>query len=280
MTAIAKASTNNPSRTLLYFLMLTFGLSWGIIALLILFTEQLVAIFGEMSIGNPLYILAVYAPGIVGVLLVWRLYGSDGLRRFFRRLTLWRMPGLWWLYLIVGIPTIVYASAAIKVWTGAPGSGTIGDLFFFAPWQQVLSAVVLALFLGPIEEFGWRGLALPLLQRKMVPFWAGLTLGIIWATWHIPAFLLSGTPQSAWSFTPFFAGVVAISVILMPMFNASRGSILIAILYHFQMMNPIFPDAQPWDNYLFILIAIVIVWVKRDEMFSREAGVTDVLMPQ
>jgi pyruvate formate lyase activating enzyme len=34
------------------------------------------------------------------------------------------------------------------------------------------------LLLGPIEEFGWRGLALPLLQRRLAPFWAGASLGI------------------------------------------------------------------------------------------------------
>src|SRR5690606_15672313 len=101
------------------------------------------------------------------------------------------------------------------------------------------------LFLGPIEEFGWRGLALPLLQRRFNPFWAGLILGIVWAAWHIPSFFLGGTPQSAWALGPYFLGVVAISVILTPLFNAARGSLLIAALYHFQMMNPMWPDAQP-----------------------------------
>ncbi len=117
-------------------------------------------------------------------------------------------------------------------------------------------------------------------QRKYAPFWAGLILGVIWATWHIPSFLMSGTPQSAWSFGPFFLGVVAISVILTPFFNASQGSLLVAILYHFQMMNPIWPDAQPWDNLLFIIAAVIIVWLNWHEMFKKGAGVTDVLMPQ
>jgi hypothetical protein len=33
--------------------------------------------------------------------------------------------------------------------------------FPFSPWYQVLPALALALFLGPFEEFGWHGLALP-----------------------------------------------------------------------------------------------------------------------
>jgi hypothetical protein len=101
--------------------------------------------------------------------------------------------------------------------------------------------------------------------------------GVIWAIWHAPAFLLSGTPQSAWSFGPFFIGLIAITVILTPLFNAARGSLLIAILYHLQVMNPIFPDAQPWDNFLFAIAALVIVFLNRRQMFQRGCGITEVL---
>jgi membrane protease YdiL (CAAX protease family) len=130
------------------------------------------------------------------------------------------------------------------------------------------------------EEFGWRGLALPLLQRRFSPFWASLILGANWAIWHAPAFVMSGTPQSAWSFGPFFLGLIAVAVIMTPLFNASRGSLLIAILYHIQIMNPIFPDAQPWDSYLFALAAVIVVFLNRQQMFQPGSGVTEVLNPE
>lgn len=260
------------TKTLIPFLALTFGLTWGIAAIFILFTDQLVAIFGEMSIGNPLFILAVYSPGFAGAFLVWRHYGLKGLGSFFRRLTLWRVSRWWWLFVILGIPAIMYVGAAVK--------GTISDPFPFSPWYQVLPALALALFLGPIEEFGWRGLALPLLQRRFTPFWAGLIIGIIWAVWHIPAFLIGGTLQSAWSFAPYFAGVTAASITMTALFNDSRGSLLIAVLIHFQMNNPIWPDAQPWDNLLLAIAAVIIVWLNRRTMFQRGSGVTDILMPE
>ncbi len=120
--------------------------------------------------------------------------------------------------MILGIPAVVYTGAAIK--------GTLSDPFPFSPWTQALPAIALALLLGPIEEFGWRGLALPLLQRKFAPFWAGLILGVIWALWHIPSLFMSGMPQSAWSIWPFLLAIVAMSMILTPLFNASRGSLL------------------------------------------------------
>lgn len=93
---------------------LTFVLSWGAIALLMVFYDQIVALFGERSETNLVFILAVYSPGIAGVFLVWRHYGLQGLGSFIRRLTLWRVPLHWWLFIIVCIPAIVYAAAAAK----------------------------------------------------------------------------------------------------------------------------------------------------------------------
>jgi hypothetical protein len=62
------------------------------------------------------------------------------------------------------------------------------------------------------------------------------------------------------------------------MFNAAQGSLLIAILYHFQMNNPLWPDAQPWDSLIFVMVAAVIVWLTRATIFERGSGVTDVLI--
>ena len=260
------------TKTLIPFLALTFGLTWGLAALLFLFYDQITAIFGEVSPGNPLFILAVYSPGIAGFLLVLRHYGLRGLGSFLRRLTLWRAPIAYWLLVILGVPLMFYAGAALK--------GSLGGPLPFSSWSAALPALALALFLGPIEEFGWRGLALPLLQRRFAPFWAGLILGLIWAAWHIPAFLIGGTPQSAWAFGPYFLGTVAICMILTPVFNAARGSLLVSAMYHFQVNNPIWPDAQPWDTLFFVIAAVVIVALNRKTMFQKGSGVTEVLLPE
>jgi membrane protease YdiL (CAAX protease family) len=267
-----QGETSMKTKALVPFLVITFGITWGLATLLMLFYDQIVAIFGEIGMTNPLIILMVYAPGIAGIFLVWHYCGFKGLKSFFKRLTLWQAPTVWWAFLILGIPLIVYAGAAIK--------GSIAEPFHFTPWYQIFPAIALALFLGPIEEFGWRGVAQPLLQRKYSPFWSGVILGCIWGVWHIPSFLGSGTPQSAWNFGPFFIGIVAVAVILTPLFNVSRGSLLISALYHFQIMNPVFPDAQPWDILLFVVTAIIVVWLNRQEMFRKGSGVTEVLIPE
>jgi uncharacterized membrane protein YuzA (DUF378 family) len=67
------------TKPLFQFLAISFGLTWGLAATLIFFYDQVVAIFGEISMTNPLFILAVYSPGVAGVFLIWRHYGIKGL---------------------------------------------------------------------------------------------------------------------------------------------------------------------------------------------------------
>jgi len=276
----ARTPTRSPStdpatagltvRSLRTFFLATFGLSWGAGMLYVFFQEQVDAVLGPMGYTNPVFIFMVYSPGIVGVLLVARHYGLAGLGAFFRRFALWRMSLTWWLVLVVGMPAVFYAGAAI--------TGNLGDPFAFSPWYSVLPALLPMFLVGPIEELGWRGVALPLLQRRLAPLWASLVLGVIVALWHTPSFLLSGTKQSAWDFWPFFFGVIAISVILTPMFNAARGSLLVAFLFHAQMNNPIWPDAQPWDMWLFVATAVVVAVVNRKALLDRGSAATAVLL--
>jgi hypothetical protein len=100
---------------------------------------------------------------------------------------------------------------------------------------------------------------------------------LIWGLWHLPAFLLSGTQQSQWSFPAFFAGCLAISVIATALFNRSGGSILLSAFFHFSLMNPIFPDAQPYDTYLLSAAAVLIVWLNRKDMFTKTGSVRRVI---
>lgn len=250
------------------FFVLTFVLGWGAGILMTVFQEQVESMFGPIGYTNPVFILVVYSPAFAAVYLIWRHCGVRGLGRFFRRLTYWRMPAAWWALLIV-IPAVFYLAAAI--------SGTLGEPFPYSPWYGVLPALVLTMFIGPVEEFGWRGVALPLLQRRFAPFWSALVIGTVWAVWHLPAFFLMGTKQSAWDLGPFLVGVIALAVIITPMFNAAKGSLLIPALFHFQMNGPAWPDAQPWDMYLFAAVAIVVVVVNRRSMFSRDGAATDLL---
>ena len=253
------------------FLAISFGLTWGIALLLILFPEQLTMIFGEINYTNPLYILGVYAPGIAGLFLVLRHYGWRGLGSYLRRLTLFRASFNWWLFLLLGIPFFYYVGALI--------TGSFNEPFPFDPWYSVLPTLLFMLALGPVEEFGWRGVGLPLIQQRFVPLWSGLIIGAVWGVWHLPSFFVGGTPHSEWAFVAFFVGVISLSVIMTALFNSSRGSLIIAVLFHFQINNPIWPDSKPWDFIIFTIVAVIVVALNREKMLTFKDSVTEVLMP-
>ena len=259
-----------PFTSIIPFLIIAFGLAWGILALFIFLPDQMTALFGQLTGQHPLFFLAVYAPAIAAFTVITVRAGVSGLRRYLSRLLLWRCSPYWYLFLILVIPVIYLAGSAIK-------GNLTAEIFPFASFGSLMLALLFTAIKGPIEEFGWRGLALPLLQRKLAPIWAALVLGVIWGFWHLPAFLLSGTPQSGWSFMPFFIGSVAISVIVTPLFNSSHGSILLPALFHFLLNNPIWPDAQPYDIYLFALTALIVVLIYRNTMFTKQNTVTQVI---
>ncbi len=260
-------------RTLIPFLSITFGLTWGLALAFLFFSDAIIGVVGPLSMTNPLFLVAVYAPGIAAFLLVIREAGVDGLGRFVGRLFLWKCHAGWYAFIFLGIPFLMVAAALLK--------GSLGSYVFpFSTWAQIINGLGIAMIIGPVEEFGWRGVVLPLLQRRFAPIYAGLILGVVWGVWHIPAFVLTGTPQSGWSFLPYFLALLSASIIMTALFNASRGSLLLAVLVHFQLNNPIFPDAQPFDSITFTVTALLVVWFYRSALFSRSDSVKDVIPVQ
>lgn len=259
-----------PSSALVLFVLVTFAITWGIVGSYIFVPEAAVALFGEISGAHPLYFLATWAPGIAGVAIVLIHTGRAGLAAFLSRLLLWRAAPVWWLLILLGIPLVYMGGSLIQG----------GPLMAPLPPEGVASLLALMgimLFLGPMEEFGWRGVAQPILQRHMAPFWAGALIGASWGLWHLPAFYLAGVVYENWSFLPFFIGNVTLAILVTPIFNNARGSLALPILFHWQLINPFWPDAQPWDTWLLVVLAAAITWWKRDELFSRSGAVTEVV---
>lgn len=259
-----------PSRAIVLFLALTFLITWGVIAPYLLAPAQATAWFGAISGSHPLFFVATWAPAIAAFVLVLWHGGMAGLRGFLARLLIWRLSVGWVALVLIGIPLVFVAGSLVKggpVLAPLPPEGA----------GAVLALMAMMLFLGPVEEFGWRGVLQPLLQRHMAPVWAGALIGVIWGVWHFPAFFLAGTVFAGWNFLPFLAGNVVLAVLVTPIFNRSGGSLLWPMLFHWQLINPFWPDAQPWDTWIIAVVAAVVVWWNRDTMFTRAGAVTEVL---
>lgn len=259
-----------PTAALLPFLAVAFSITWASIGLYVLFPETAAASFGEISGSHPVFFLATWSPAIAAFLLVYLYSGMAGIRAFLSRILLWRIPTGWAVFVLIGVPLIFVAGSAIKggpMLTPLPPEG-IGPM---------VAVLFMMLFLGPVEEFGWRGVAQPLLQRHMAPILAGMLIGATWGLWHLPAFFLSTTVYATWSFLPFFVGNVVLGVLVTPIFNRTGGSLLWPMLFHWQLINPFWPDAQPWDTWILLVVAVIVVWCNRRTMFRRDGATVRVL---
>jgi membrane protease YdiL (CAAX protease family) len=119
---------------------------------------------------------------------------------------------------------------------------------------------------GPLfEEPGWRGFALPRLQRLHGPLVGGLILGSLWALWHLPGFLVpqklppSGTVMD---FVRFSLALIALAYIIQWVVNNTGGSVLMAILTHATWntfysaaLVEVFPASAVVGSYLNLTIA-------------------------
>jgi len=113
--------------------------------------------------------------------------------------------------------------------TGEPISiASLGNVNFL-PSLGLAALPLWLLTFGIGEETGWRGFALPRLQRDRSALSATLILSILWALWHLPQFFYLFEPTIA---IGWLLGLICGAVLLTWLFNSTGGSILIVAIWH------------------------------------------------
>jgi membrane protease YdiL (CAAX protease family) len=249
---------------LLLFFIITFAITWGLGALIMIFPAQFEAAFGELDLNKPSYKaiwhLAVYGPAISAFVVIALIHGVAGVKAYLRRFLHWRAGAGWYAFVLVGVPGVHICGRLIfSALGGTPPP------YEFDPWYMMIPMSLLGLLNdpGPVEELGWRGFALPLLQKKFSALSASIILGFIWGIWHLPAFYISATPQSTFSLPFFILGTVSNAIIMTALYNGTRGCIPLAFLFHWQINNAfgfsIFPEGE-WISFVsFAAVALIFI---------------------
>jgi membrane protease YdiL (CAAX protease family) len=154
--------------------------------------------------------------------------GRAGVRDLAHRLIRWRVPARCYLFALLVPPAIATLTASIAALGGV--TVKLGDVLG-ASGAAIYFTYGIGLFLLT-EEAGWRGVVLPRLQARMTPLTASLLLGAIWAVWHIPSLHIPGETDQGLSLPVFAVLVISTSVLIAALVNASRGSVLIAAVFH------------------------------------------------
>jgi len=175
----------------------------------------------KLVIGNCL-------PGILAVIWV-RFEGKGQVQRLLSTLTKWR-TSLHWYIIVVVLPCAIFFVS----WSA---------VLFFVPVDHLplsasgfLVTFLMTLPFGPLwEEIAWRAFALRKLESRFSHLASALILGVYWAVWHIPLWLLILNVNSASGLPVLLAAsgnLVAWSIIWAYFYHRSSESLPVVILLH------------------------------------------------
>ncbi len=227
----------------------------------------------------PWAIPGTYGPMVAALLVVSATDGPGAARTFWRGL--FRPKVGWPVFVLAGVavPALVVLSFIF-----VPG----GRDGFAQPAATIVVAYIVQLVLiflgggGLNEEPGWRGFALPRMQRSAGPLKGSLALGVLWGIWHISLYLFTpnynasggGLASGVPMFLAFLVTTVALAIVFTWIYNRSRGSVLLTMFVHASFNTPtqFAPNSQAVTLAVFglaVVAAIVVLVATRARLGWR-----------
>ena len=266
-------------RSVATFYLLAFAVSWSIEI------PQAAAARGLIHVQLPLAVgfLSPLAPILAAMVMSWREGGTTELKRLLGSFLIWRVAAGWYVVVVLGFPLLALVAVTLGFVAGAHrpdlNASYVHNLFpqfsrSLSPWLLFLPFLLFSIVTSVPEEAGWRGFALPRMQRRWGPFLASLVVGSLWGLWHLPLFFYPQAVQSGISFPLFFAGTVSTSILFTWVFNATGGSLLMVSILHSSfnaadVFLPLLPQVTGTTLQLLIYlvvisaVAIILVFIGR-----------------
>jgi membrane protease YdiL (CAAX protease family) len=222
---------STPSISPIQFFSLTFLLSWLIWIPLALSHFEIGPFRIAEGTSSLVRLFGVLMPAVSAMILTSLAGGRSGLLALLGRLTVWRVSWQWWAAAVILQPVLLCAAALVHNLFGEP---KITPAVLPTAGALVVNLVFLLLAtLG--EEIGWRGAALSGLQARYSALKSSAILGVLWAAWHVPFWLLL---DSFDQFGVLYLGQTSLFVILGTFyitwfFNHTRQSLLLPVAFHF-----------------------------------------------
>ncbi|MFI7744950.1 CPBP family intramembrane glutamic endopeptidase, partial [Kocuria rhizosphaericola] len=147
-----------------------------------------------------------------------------------------RVPARWVLIVLL-MPVGLSAASLLIGWVLGGFAPYRFELLVPLAWFVPLLLFMLV-FTGLAEEVGWRGYALPQLQKQHTAERASWILGVLWGLWHLPANLLGpwlrgqlSVPMVMAVLLSLTVGIVGWTIVLTWIYN-NTGSVFWIIFLH------------------------------------------------
>ncbi len=209
---------------LICYFVIAYAISWGVGFPLIVGLHVPVSFWLAIPVAS--------SPTIASFIMTAATEGRAGVGTLLRRYVRWRVGLVWYLVALLALPALIVLVSLLQ-----PG----GAASVLQGLQSYPAIYVLTFFAGGpfLEEPGWRGFALPRLQRQLGPLPGSLLLGFLWGIWHLPLFFFPGYNGAGTGFVGISTTLLAftvvtpfISTVFAWVSNNTRASLLLVMLLH------------------------------------------------
>ena len=228
----AKQSAWFKEHSLVAYFAITYLISWTIWSPIVASARGWV----DWNVPYALYYLGSFGPAISAFVLTALTEGGAGIRNLASRILKWRVEFRYYAFAILA-PIGLFALAYLlnRVVTGEWSDLRLLGEADYLPYLGPLGVLGLwFLTYGFGEETGWRGFALPHLQKNRSAASATLILALLWAFWHLPAFFFRDTyvDLGLLGFPLFAFMMIFTTMVFTWLYNSTRGSVFIVIVFH------------------------------------------------
>ena len=215
------------NRYLYHYLAITFGVWWTIAAVYLLFSTELSAMFGPLTLLGPMMIVVFYLPSIAGLVVYYQYGGKSAVKALFGKLIPTRQD-LFWLPILLLVAVMFSASMHFcAMWLGY-AVPKITDSAATMLKVTMLNFIKEVGLLGGI--FGWIGFLLPFWQAKLKSnVLASVVTGATFGLWVLPGYIIPSFGTTS-SYPLYVIQLVAFILFQSYIFNATRGNLLMYLL--------------------------------------------------
>ena len=223
---------------LIRFFIITFIWSWVIWILVALILNDVFSISADLpdKAKTPILALGAFGP-LAGVMLTLpKERGKGANREYLRTFLDFRLGWRAYIFSFMVLGGLNFIAWIVPEFFGHDRLPMLlPSLWIFFPYL-----IMMILFGGGQEEFGWRGYAMPRLEEKYGLWIGNLILGTVWGCWHLPLWFIQGTGQTYMPFGGFVLFTIGSSYILSWIMNLARNKPF-AGLYAHGISNALIP---------------------------------------
>ncbi|SFC22839.1 hypothetical protein SAMN04488102_10452 [Alkalibacterium subtropicum] len=228
-------------RALVNYVLITYGITWlcWISAFLLGFDDPSFSsmitveyLQSDRLLPFLIFRFGVYGPLVASLIVTQYYYKKKGRQRLVQNIFRWRVKLKWYLAALIFPLLILSAVVVIGIVLTIPFAAFFNSQL---PFLMFFPFLIYQILTSGLEEPGWRGFALELLEKAYSFEKMNWILGTVWAIWHFPyviyLYYSDGLLFTLFSLAGFTLSIIGQTFIISWLYLNSR-SVLLMILFH------------------------------------------------